>query len=60
TPYAELIHYESVTRFNTKERLERDESNALKLRKKWNKYMNNDPFYNVNLSIDHEDFRITI
>ncbi|KKP44654.1 MAG: glycosyl transferase, group 2 family protein, partial [candidate division WS6 bacterium GW2011_GWF1_33_233] len=32
TPYAELIHYESVTRFNTKERLERDESNALKLR----------------------------
>lgn len=64
TPYAELIHYESVTRFNTKDRLERDEDNAEKLKKKWGKYIETegggDPFYNINLSHGHEDFRIRI
>ncbi len=63
TPYSELIHYESVTRFNTKERLERDEDNAEKLRKRWSKYIikykgGNDPFYNPNLSYSHEDYRL--
>jgi len=64
TPYAELIHYESVTRFDAKnkEKLERDEENALKLRKKWPQYIEymggNDPFFNVNFSYAHEDFRI--
>jgi GT2 family glycosyltransferase len=61
TPYSELIHYESVSRFDD-EGLERDEVNALKLRKKWNKYIydlgGRDPFYNINLSYGHEDFRI--
>jgi hypothetical protein len=44
--------------------LERDEVNALKLRKKWNKYIydlgGKEPFYNINLSYEHEDFRIGI
>jgi len=61
TPYAELVHYESVSRFDD-EGLERDEVNAIKLRKKWSKYIydmgGNDPFYNPNLSYGHEDFRI--
>jgi len=61
TPYSELIHYESVSRFED-EGLERDEINAIKLRKKWGKYIydmgGKDPFYNINLSHEHEDFRI--
>jgi len=61
TPYTELIHYESVSRFEDKG-LERDEVNALKLRKRWSKYIydmgGRDPFFNENLSYAHEDFRI--
>jgi len=61
TSYSELIHYESVSRFEDKG-LERDEINAIKLRKKWGKYIydmgGRDPFYNINLSYEHEDFRI--
>ncbi len=66
TPYAELIHYESVTRFDdvNKEKLEKDENNALKLRKKWPRYIEyvrgDDPFFNPNLSYAHEDFRLRI
>ena len=61
TPYAELIHYESVSRFEDKE-LERDEVNAERLRERWPEYIEGmggrDPFYNINLSYVHEDFRI--
>ena len=61
TPYAELIHYESVSRFDDKG-LERDEVNALKLRNKWGKYIESkgggDPFFNPNFSYAHEDFRL--
>lgn len=61
TPYSQLIHYESVSRFEDKG-LESDEINAIKLRKKWPQYIENmggrDPFYNDNLSYAHEDFRI--
>jgi O-antigen biosynthesis protein len=64
TPYSELIHYESVTRFNTKENLEKDEINALKLRKRWPEYIEymggRDPFFNINLSYAHEDFRVRV
>lgn len=64
TPYAELIHYESVTRFSTKERLERDEENALKLRVRWPQYIEymggDDPFFNPNFSYAHEEFRIRV
>ena len=64
TPYAQLTHYESVTRFDSKnkEKLEKDTVNAEKLKKKWSQYIfemgGNDPFYNINLSHKHEDFRI--
>jgi len=64
TPYTELIHYESVSRLDTKnkERLEKDTVNAEKLKEKWGKYIfekgGNDPFYNPNLSYTHEDFRM--
>ena len=66
TPYAELVHYESITRFDekNKEKLEKDTVNAEKLKKKWPEYIESegkggrDPFYNDNLSYTHEDFRI--
>ncbi len=64
TPYAELYHHESITRFSdiNKEKLEGDEINAKKLAKKWPQYLGpdfcNDPFYNPNLSCVHEDYRI--
>lgn len=64
TPYAELVHYESITRFDekNKEKLEKDTVNAEKLKKKWPEYIESkggrDPFYNDNLSYAHEDFRI--
>lgn len=66
TPYAQLTHYESITRFDdeNKDKLEKDESNALKLRKKWPQYIEymggQDPFYNPNLSYAHEDFRLNV
>jgi len=66
TPYAELIHYESVTRLDekNKEKLEKDTVNAEKLKEKWKNYIyemgGNDPFYNPNLSYAHEDFRVRI
>lgn len=64
TPYCEVTHYESISRFSKKnrEKLEKDEKNAEKLRKKWSKYVGigygNDPFYNPNLSYAHEDYRM--
>ena len=64
TPYAQLIHYESITRLDdkNKEELVKDEINAEILRNKWPKYIEarggDDPFYNPNLSYAHEDFRI--
>ena len=66
TPYTQLIHYESITRFDEeyKRDLESDESNALKLRERWPKYIQymggNDPFFNINFSYAHEDFRIRV
>ncbi len=61
TPYTELIHYESISRFEDKG-LESDEINAIRLRKKWPEYIEcmggRDPFFNDNFSYAYEDFRI--
>ncbi len=64
TPYAQLYHYESVTRHSkqNRDKLAKDEDMAKLLRQKWSKYVDidysGDPFYNVNLSVMHEDFRL--
>jgi glycosyltransferase involved in cell wall biosynthesis len=64
TPYAKLVHYESVTRLNKKNKaqLQKDEENAEKLRKRWPQYVGinfcGDPFFNPNLSDGHEDMRL--
>jgi O-antigen biosynthesis protein len=60
TPYAELIHYESMSRVKKGKvsDIEGDERCSKVIRDKWPNYFKKDPFYNVNLSREHEDFRI--
>ena len=61
TPFAELYHYESISRGDddTPEKIERFKSEVNLFHKKWSdsSYMN-DPYYNPNLTLDHEDFSI--
>ena len=52
-PQVKLYHYESKSRGieNTPEKLERYYGEIRRFRKKWDKYIKNDPFYNINLSL---------
>lgn len=59
TPYAQLIHYESQsrgkdTRGESRIRLERE---GAYMRQRWGALLENDPYYNPNLSLSHRDFR---
>lgn len=59
TPFAELYHYESKTRGyeNTKEKKERLKKEAQYFRLRWGKVLEKgDPYYNINLTLDKEDF----
>lgn len=59
TPYAELYHYESESRGleDTPEKQMRFKSEIDRFHSIWFKELEEgDPFYNVNLSITHEDF----
>ncbi len=60
TPYASLIHLESVTRGldTSPEKTRRYEAEAQFMLKKWGSRIHDDPFYNVNLTADREDFSI--
>ena len=62
TPYAELYHYESLTRGsgNTKAKQERERMEADFMRKRWNRILDCDPAYNPNLTLHNEDFSIII
>lgn len=62
TPYAELMHYESVSRG-----LDLSEEKSLRLKnetnymlQKWKPLLLNDPYYNPNLSLKKEDFSIAV
>ena len=55
TPYAALYHHESRSRSN---QLNPDE--VLFMKRKWGDTLLSDPYYNPNLSYDHEDFRMKI
>lgn len=61
TPYAELYHYESLSRGSddTPERIERARREVRYMRKRWKAVMRNDPFYNPNLSYAHPDFSLS-
>jgi len=60
TPYASLVHLESVTRGldTSPDKARRYEAEARFMLKKWGDRIHNDPFYNVNLTDEREDFSI--
>ena len=63
TPYAELYHYESKTRGyeDTFEKLVRFRTETDYFKQKWAKFLlQGDPYYNLNLSLDYEDFRLKV
>ena len=63
TPYAELYHYESLSRGcgDTQEKCEQSAREFRYMREKWGKIIDNgDPYYNPNLSLRYDDFRIKI
>jgi len=60
TPYAELYHYESKSRGfeDTPEKMARFNGEVEFMKNKWGKGLKYDPFYNINLTKDREDFSI--
>ena len=60
TPFAILYHYESASRGDdlSGEKLKRYNKEADYMRKKWKKYLDHDPAYNPNLTLDREDFSL--
>ncbi len=62
TPYAELYHLESASRGSdqTPENLPRFQREMDKMREKWGHVLDNDPYYNPNLSLVREDFSLAI
>ena len=60
TPYAELFHKESVSRGfdDTPEKEERFQKEFEIFKMRWKEKMEDDPFYNPNLSIESEDFSL--
>jgi len=59
TPYAELYHYESRTRGaeDNREKINRFNTEINRFEEKWGLYIE-DPYYNVNLSKEKENFSI--
>nr|WP_277608500.1 glycosyltransferase family 2 protein [Microbulbifer elongatus] len=60
TPQAELYHHESVSRGsdNTNAKRNRAQREAQYMRKRWGEQLDNDPAYNPNLTLIHEDFSL--
>lgn len=63
TPFAELYHFESVSRGldDNGEKAERYNRESEQFRKKWKKVLDaGDPYYNPNFSLDRSDFALKI
>ena len=63
TPFAELYHYESLSRGadDTGERAERYNRESERFREKWKKQLEaGDPYYNPNFSLDRSDFSLKV
>lgn len=63
TPFAELYHYESISRGldDAGEKAERYNRESEKFRKKWKAALEKgDPYYNPNFSLDRSDFSLKI
>lgn len=61
TPYAELFHHESKSRGvdTTAEQLERNKKEISYLKDVWNTEAYRDESYNVNLSLEHDNFSLS-
>lgn len=63
TPFAELYHYESVSRGldDQGEKAERYDRESVAFREKWKELLEaGDPYYNPNFSLDRSDFALRI
>ena len=63
TPFAELYHYESVSRGldDNGEKAERYNKESAKFREKWKAELEaGDPYYNPNFSLDRSDYSLKI
>jgi GT2 family glycosyltransferase len=58
TPYAKLYHYESATKTD-KDKIPDPLEDAF-MKRKWAKYIANDPYYNPNLTRRKEDFSLAL
>ncbi len=60
TPFAEFYHRESATRGyeDTPEKVARFNSEVAYMMSRWGELLRNDPAYNPNLSLQHEDFSL--
>jgi GT2 family glycosyltransferase len=58
TPYAKLYHYESATK-TEKDKIPDPVEDAF-MKKKWARYIADDPYYNPNLARQREDFSLAI
>lgn len=60
TPYAELYHYESATRASdlTGEQRARLEREQEIMRSRWNDWIERDPYYNPNLTLNEANFSL--
>jgi len=61
TPYAELYHHESFSRGyeDTADKQARFSKEIDFMKKKWGDKLENDPYYNLNLTLDREDFSLS-
>lgn len=58
TPHAEMIHHESISRGfeDSPEKQARFQREAALMRERWGEWLADDPAYNPNLTLEHEDF----
>lgn len=58
TPYAELYHHESISRGyeDTPEKQRRFQHEIATMKRRWGRHLEEDPYYNPNLTKDGEDF----
>jgi glycosyltransferase involved in cell wall biosynthesis len=62
TPYAELYHYESISRGaeDSPEKIKRFQTEIAFMKNRWPKVLSRDPYYNDNLTKDREDFSLKL
>jgi GT2 family glycosyltransferase len=60
TPFAELYHHESISRGKNSNEEERFQAEIKYMYNKWGNVINNDPYYNPNLSNDSVEFRLAV